>query len=253
MPDRVTPSRGRVHVEDGPKRVRVFLDGVLVADTTRVKLVYEVPYYPQYYFPIADVRTELLEPTATVTHSPSRGDASHFTVVTPRGRAVDAARRYPDSSIEELRDLVRFDFDAMQWFEEDEEIFVHPRNPTTRIDILDSSRHVEVRINGVTVADSHRPRLLFETGLPTRYYLPKVDVRMDLLEATSRESACPYKGTARYWSVRVDDELVADVAWSYPTPLRESERIAGLVCFFNERVDLVVDGVPRERPTTKFS
>jgi uncharacterized protein (DUF427 family) len=141
----------------------------------------------------------------------------------------------------------------MQWFEEDEEIFVHPRNPTTRIDVLDSSRHVQVVVDGVTVADSHRPRLLFETGLPTRYYLPKVDVRMELLEPTDSESACPYKGTARYWSVRIGEHLHEDFAWSYPTPLPESQKVAGMVCFYNERVDLIVDGEPLERPHTKFS
>jgi uncharacterized protein (DUF427 family) len=248
-----SPTRGRVRVEDGPKRVRVYLGGELVADTTHVKLVYEVPYYPQYYFPVADVRTELLQPTDTVTHSPSRGDEHHFTVATGRSQAVDAASRYPDSPIEQLRDLVRFDFAAMQWFEEDEEIFVHPRNPTTRIDVLDSSRHVQVVIEGVTIADSHRPRLLFETGLPTRYYLPKVDVHMDLLEPTSSESACPYKGVARYWSVRIGEQLHEDVAWSYPTPLPESQKVAGMVCFYNERVDLILDGERLERPTTKFS
>jgi uncharacterized protein (DUF427 family) len=243
----------RVQIERGPKRVRVYLGGQLVADTTHVRLVWEVPYFPQYYIPLEDVRTELLEPTDTVTHSPSRGDAHHFTVTTARSQAVDAASRFPDSPIEELRDLVRFDFAAMQWFEEDEEIFVHPRNPTTRVDVLDSSRHVQVVIDGVTVADTHRPRLLFETGLPTRYYLPKVDVRMDLLEPTDSESACPYKGTARYWSVRVGKQVHEDSAWSYPTPLPESQKVAGMVCFYNERVDLAVDGEPLERPHTKFS
>ena len=248
-----TPTRGRVRVEEGPKRVRVFLGGELVADTTHVKLVYEVPYYPQYYIPLTDVRRELLVPSDTVTHSPSRGDGTHFTVVTARAHAVDAAWQYAESPIEELRELMRFDFNAMQWFEEDEEIFVHPRNPTTRIDVLDSSRHVQVVVDGVTVADSHRPRLLFETGLPTRYYLPKLDVRMDLLEPTPTETACPYKGVAQYWSVRTGDDVVRDLAWSYANPLPESQKVAGMVCFYNERVDLIVDGEALERPTTKFS
>jgi uncharacterized protein (DUF427 family) len=248
-----TTTHDRLRIQDGPKRVRVFLGGELVADTTHVKLVWEVPYFPQYYVPIADVRTELLSPTATVTHSPSRGEATHFTVTTARARAVDAAWRYVDSPIEALRDHVRFDFAAMQWFEEDEEISVHPRDPATRIDILDSSRHVQVMVHGVTVADTHHPRLLFETGLPTRYYLPKVDVRMDLLEPTDTESGCPYKGTAEYWSVRAGDVVERDVAWSYRHPLPESQKVGGLVCFFNERVDLVVDGEPIDRPHTKFS
>lgn len=245
--------RGRVRVEDGPKRVRVYLRGELLADTTHAKLVYEVTYYPQYYIPIADVRMDRLTPTDTVTHSPSRGDARHFTVTAGAHTVVDGAWRYDTSPIDELRDLIRFDFDAFEWFEEDEPITVHPRNPTTRVDILDSSRHVQVVIEGVTVADSHHPRLLFETGLPTRYYLPRVDVRMDLLEPTDSETACPYKGVARYWTVTVGEQQHADVAWSYPFPIPESQKVAGLICFYNERVDLVVDGEPLARPKTKFS
>ena len=248
-----TAARGRVRVEDGPKRVRVYLGGELVADTTHAKLVWEIPYFPQYYVPIADVRTELLTPTDTVTHSPSRGDAVHFTVTTARARAVDAAWQFPDSPIEAIRDHVRFDFAPMQWFEEDEEIAIHPRDPGTRVDVLDSSRHVQVIVNGVTVADTHHPRLLFETHLPTRYYLPKVDVRMDLLEPTDTATGCPYKGTAEYWSVRAGDTVERDLAWSYPHPLPESQKVAGLVCFYNEKVDIVVDGEHLERPHTKFS
>ncbi|MEO6467482.1 MAG: DUF427 domain-containing protein [Acidimicrobiia bacterium] len=248
-----TPSRGRVHVEDGPKRVRVYFRGELLADTTHVKLVYEVPYYPQYYVPITDVRMERLQASETVTHSPSRGDATHFDVSAGQHSAPDTAWQYRTSPLEELRELIRFDFDAFEWFEEDEPIMVHPRNPTTRVDILDSSRHVQVIIDGATVADSHHPRLLFETGLPTRFYVPRVDVRMDLLEPTDSQTACPYKGVAAYWTVAVGEKRHPDVAWSYPTPLPESQKIAGWVCFYNEKVDLIVDGETLERPKTKFS
>jgi uncharacterized protein (DUF427 family) len=239
--------------EASPKRVRVYLGGELVADSTRVKLVWEVPYFPQYYFPMADVTAELV-PTGTTTHSPSRGNATHFTVTTPSHGAVDAAWQYTDSPIDELRDAVRFDWDAMDgWFEEDEEVFTHPRSPYTRVDILDSSRHVQVIVEGITIADSRKPKLLFETDLPTRFYLPKVDVRMDLLVPTETESHCPYKGIARYWSVRAGETVTPDLAWSYPTPLPESQKISGLIAFFNERVDHVIDGEPVERPHTKFS
>jgi uncharacterized protein (DUF427 family) len=239
--------------EPGPKRVRAYLGGELVADTTNVILVWEIPNFPQYYFPIADVRAELV-PTETRTHSPSRGDARHFTVKTEHGIAVDAAWQYPESRIEELRDLVRFDWNAMDgWFEEDEEVFTHPRSPYVRVDILDSSRHVEVIVGGLTVAATDHPKLLFETDLPTRYYLPKVDVRMDLLVPRATTSHCPYKGIARYWSVQAGDVLVPDIAWSYATPLPESQRIAGLVAFYNEHVDHVIDGARVERPHTKFS
>jgi uncharacterized protein (DUF427 family) len=245
--------RGRVRVEDGAKRVRAYLGGELVVDTVRPKLVWEIPYYPAYYVPAADVRVELVS-TERTEHSPSRGDARYFHVKGGDGHAEHGAWHYPDSPIEELRDHVRFDWKAMDsWFEEDEEVFIHPRDPHSRVDILHSSRHVEVFVNGVKIADTTKPTLLFETGLPPRYYLPQTDVRMDLLTATDTESGCPYKGFARYWSVAAGDEVHEDLAWSYLSPFHESHKIAGLVAFWNERVDLVVDGVPQERPRTPFS
>jgi uncharacterized protein (DUF427 family) len=226
----------------------------VVADTIRPRLVWEVPHYPAYYFPVEDVRTELLVPTATVTHSPSRGDARHFTVKAGDRRAEDAALRYVDSPIAELRGLVRLDWGAMDgWFEEDEEVYTHPRDPYTRVDILASSRRVRVEVDGVVLAESANARALFETGLPPRWYLPKTDVRMDLLVPTGTATHCPYKGQAEYWSVRVGDRLVQDLAWSYRTTLPESQKIAGLVAFYNEEVDLFVDDRLQERPVTKFS
>jgi uncharacterized protein (DUF427 family) len=247
-------TRGRVRIESGAKRVRAYLGAEVVVDTTRPVLVWEVPYYPAYYFPAADVRTELLEPDGGVAHSPSRGEGRTFTVRAGGKEARGAALRYEDSPIAELRDLIRLDWDAMDaWFEEDEEVFTHPRDPYTRVDILPSSRHVRVEVDGVTVAESASPRLLFETGLPVRYYLPKTHVRMDMLTPTDSESHCPYKGRAEWWSLRVGDSLHEDLAWSYRTPLPESQKIAGLVAFYNEKVDIYVDGVRQERPSTKFS
>jgi uncharacterized protein (DUF427 family) len=239
--------------EVSPKRLRAYLGGELVADSQAPLLVWEIPYFPAYYFPLADVRAELV-PTATTSHSPSRGDATHYTVQTAHHVAVDAALAYPDSRIEALRGFVRFEWDAMGgWFEEDEEVFTHPRSPYARVDILDSSRHIRVVVEGVTVAESGHPKLLFETGLPTRFYLPKVDVHQDFLVASGTDSHCPYKGTARYWSVQAGDLLVPDIAWSYPSPLPESQKVAGLVAFYNEKVDHYVDGELVDRPHTKFS
>ena len=205
--------------------------------------MWENPSYPAYYVPVADVRTDLLVPTATVTHSPSRGDACNFTVRVGGDERVDAAWQYRESPIEELRDHIRFDWDAMDaWFEEDVEVFAHPRSPYTRIDILPTSRVVRVELDGVVLAESPRALVLLETGLPPRWYIPKVDVRMDLLVPTDAVSHCPYKGQAEYWSARVGDELEENVVWSYRTPLPESERVAGYVAFFDERVDVFVDG-----------
>ena len=247
--------RGLVRIEPAHRRVRAYLGGEAVVDTTDPLYVWEGPHYPQWYVPLADVRSGALTPTATETRSPSRGTASHYTVRAGGREAVDAAWRYADSPIEELRDRVRFDWAAMDaWFEEDEQVFVHPRSPTTRIAILPSSRHVVVSVDGVVVADSTHPTFLHETGLPMRTYLPKVDVRMDLLVPTATSSMCPYKGTAEYWTLRLaaaDDgpptEHV-DIAWSYPAPLRESLSIAGLVAFYDTRVDVTIDGTQRPRP-----
>jgi uncharacterized protein (DUF427 family) len=226
----------------------------VVADTTQPRLVWEVPYYPAYYFPVADVRADLLEPDGGTAHSPSRGDGQTYTVTAGGKQAPGAAVRYADSPIPELRDLIRLDWDAMDaWFEEDEEVFTHPRDPYTRLDILPSSRHVRIEVDGVTVAESSNPTLLFETGLPVRYYLPKTHVRLDLLTHTDSESHCPYKGQAEYWSVRTGDAVHEDIAWSYPTPLPESLGVAGHIAFYDEKVDVFVDGVRQERPHTKFS
>jgi uncharacterized protein (DUF427 family) len=247
-------TRERIRIEPGAKRVRAYLGGEAVVDSIRPMLVWEARYYPTYYFPVADVRTGLLEADGGVAHSPSRGDGCVSTVRAGGKEAPGAAVRYEDSPIEDLRDLIRIEWDAMDaWFEEDEEVFTHPRDPYTRVDILPSSRHVRVEVDGVTVAESASPRLLFETGLPARYYLPKTHVRMDLLVPTDSVSHCPYKGQAEWWSVRAGENVREDLAWSYQTPLPESQKIAGLVAFYNEKVDIYVDGVRQERPHTKFS
>jgi uncharacterized protein (DUF427 family) len=248
-----TATRGRIRVETGTKRVRAYLGGEVVADTTTPLLVWERPYYPAYYFPLADVQAELLE-TDEVVRSPSRGDGRTFTIRAGGKEARGAAVRYENSPIEALREAIRLDWDAMDaWFEEDEEVFIHPRDPYTRVDVLASSRHVRVEVDGVTVAESTSPRVLYETGLPARYYLPKTHVRMDLLVPTETVSHCPYKGQAEYWSVRAGDAVHEDLAWSYRTPLPESHKVAGLITFYNEKVDLYVDGVRQERPATKFA
>lgn len=237
---------GTVRVEKSGKRVRTYLGGELVADTTRSRLVWDY-YFPSYYLPEEDVRTELLTRSATSNEAPGLGEARYFTVKGGGKVAEDAAWQYPDSPIEELRRLIRFDWKAMDaWFEEDDEALVHPRDPYSRVDILASSRHVEVTVNGVKVADSRQPLGLFETGMRPRWYLPLVDVRMDLLRPSLMSSACPYKGVASYWSVEAGGELFPDLLWGYKAPILESIKLAGRVCFWTEKsdkVELLVDGV----------
>ena len=214
-----------------------------MADTVRPLLVWEKPYYPTYYFPLADVNIDLFRADGGTAHSPSRGDAKRLTVRAGGTERADAALLYEQSRFDQLRNTVRLDWAAMDaWFEEDEEVFTHARDPYTRVDILPSSRHVRVEIDGVMIAGSTKPTLLFETGLPVRYYLPKTDVRMDLLAPTDTATYCPYKGRAEYWSLVTGDVRREDVAWSYPTPLPESQKIAGLICFYPDRTHSYVDG-----------
>lgn len=236
--------RGRVHVESGSKRVRAVFGGKVIADSVRPLLVWESPYYPTYYLPRSDVDTELIVPSGRVKRSPNRGDGRLADIRLGERVAVDAALEYPDSPIERLRDTVRLEWAAMDaWFEEDEEVFTHPRDPHVRVEILASSRHVRVKLDGVTVADTTSPRLLFETNLPVRYYLPKTDVRLDLLEPSDTITHCPYKGQSEYWSVRTGEQHYPDLAWSYRAPLPESQKIAGMVAFPQERASVYVDGV----------
>ncbi|MBF6332714.1 DUF427 domain-containing protein [Nocardia transvalensis] len=246
-------NRGRVRTEPSPKRVRTYVEGRLVADTTAPLLVWENPHYPTYYVPVADLRVKL-EPSGSTRHSPSRGEGVQYDVVVDGITRSGAALRYPDSPIPELREHVRLDWDLMdEWFEEDEPIYVHPRDPYTRVDVLVSSRHVRVAIGGQTVAESRAPHILYETGLPPRYYLPMTDVRMDLLTPSQTRTRCPYKGTAEYFNVRIGDAEYPDLVWLYRTPLPESQKVAGLVCFYNEKVDLSIDGEPQQRPKTPFT
>jgi uncharacterized protein (DUF427 family) len=242
-----------VRVEHGRKRVRIQLAGELVADTIAPLLVWEVPYYPAYYIPATDVKAELI-PYGSDSDKVF-GDAELFTVQVPGGAsAVGAARKYPASPVRQLTEAIRFEWGAMsEWLEEDEPVYTHPRDPHTRVDILASSRHVRVEIDGVTVADSTSPRILFETGLPPRYYLPLTDVRTELLRPTDTQSHCPYKGTASYWSVDTGTDIHKDVVWIYRTPLPESQKISGLAAFYDEKVDVFLDGVAQRRPHTAFS
>jgi uncharacterized protein (DUF427 family) len=159
----------------------------------------------------------------------------------------------PPEPLAALAGLVTFTWnDPLAWFEEDERLLAHARDPHKRVDVVSSSRVVRVEADGVLLAESRRPLALFETTLPVRYYLPPDDVRVELVPSPTR-STCPYKGVARWWSARTGDRLLEDVAWSYPSPVPENPRIAGLVCFRNERVDLTVDGELLERPVTPWS
>src|SRR3970282_1486597 len=203
-----------VHVSDSPRHVRVFFGGEAVADSKRVKLVREAEVLPVYYFPRDDVRADLFVPSPHKSRCPVKGEASYWSVRVGRQVAENAVWSYlaPLSEATSLKDHFAFEWNKMdKWMEEDEEIFKHPRDPFKRVDALPSQRHVRVVIDGVTVADSRRPHLLFETNHLVRYYIPQDDARMDLLFPRATTSRCPYKGRASYWSVKIGDRLFGDL------------------------------------------
>lgn len=233
-------------LESTARWVRAKLGGEFIADSKRALLMIESPHQLIYYFPKEDVRMALLSPSGNVDSSRYKGDAVLYHIKVADVHAEDAAWNYPQT-LENRPDLsgyIAFKWDAMDaWYEEEERVFVHPRNPYHRVDTIPSSRHIRVEIDGVTVAESHRPHLLFETGIRTRYYLPQEDVAMHLLTLTETHTRCPYKGEASYWSVRVNGKEYIDVVWGYPDPLPESPKIKGLFSFYNEKVDIYIDGV----------
>jgi uncharacterized protein (DUF427 family) len=248
-----TQTRARVRVEQTQKRVRTQIGGVTIADSTKVLMVWEIPYFPTYYFPQSDVRMDLLADSGETKRSPSRGTAALHDISVGERMVGHAARVWTEAKIAEVSGYVSFDWASMDhWFEEDEEVIVHARDPFTRLDILQSSRSIRVELDGVTVAETDKARILFETGLPARYYIPKTDIRFELLTATDTVTSCPYKGHARYWSITVNGKVRDDLAWGYDTPLQESIDIAGYVSFYNEKLDIFIDGEREERPETKF-
>jgi uncharacterized protein (DUF427 family) len=247
------------HVAPVPRRVRAYLGAEKVLDTARALYVWELPYFPQYYIPLADVRSDLL---VSEGHSQQTGRG----LVEVHGLRVGeahrprAARLVTKASVEGLDGMVRFEWAALDaWFEEDEQVFVHPRDPYTRVDALRSDREVRVELDGVVLADSRSPVMVFETGLPTRYYVNRTDVRFEHLVPSGTVTSCPYKGTtSAYWSVQArgpdkKGPVHKDLAWAYDFPTRQLLPIAGLVAFYNEKVDTFLGGELLDRPQTHFS
>jgi uncharacterized protein (DUF427 family) len=240
-------------VEGVQRRIRASLAGKTVLDTIRALYVWEWPNYPQYYIPTTDVRRDLLVDEHRSQSSPF-GTAAAYGLRVGDVYRPNAAKIFIESSIDALRDTIRFDWAALDaWFEEDEHVFVHPRNPYVRVDALRSTRRIRVELDGAVLAESSSPIMVFETGLPTRYYFNRTQVNFEHLVPTDTVTECPYKGkTTGYWSVRVGETIYRDLAWAYDFPTREVSPIAGLISFYNERVDIFVDGQKLERPETHF-
>jgi uncharacterized protein (DUF427 family) len=252
------------HVEPTPRWIRVRAGDTWIADSRRAQLLtwYGPGRLPTYFLPSEDVRTDLLAPSPPAPDAPAPRDAAdppgpddprEAHDITIDGRRLErVAFCIPDPADElsPLRDHWTFAWDGrVQWFEEAAEAHVHARDPHKRVDAIPSERHVRIELNGNLLAESRRPVALFEDPLPPRWYLPPEDVARDRLTPSGHTSRCPYKGTANYFSVGDHD----DIAWTYPDPIPECPRIAGLVAFFNECVDLTIDGEPQPRPETPWS
>ncbi len=236
------------------KWVRVLFGGQVIASSKRVWLLRRSRARPTYYFPVEDVCMDFLTPGDATDDDPLMGPVTHYSIHVGAKTVEQGAWALssPPSEAAPLQECVAFTWGKMDaWFEENEEVFAHARDPYKRIDIIQSNRHVQVIIAGEVVADTHNPVLLFETDLPTRYYIPKTDARMDLLVPSDTVTRCPYKGQSNYYSVAVGDTLAKDIVWYYQFPLLESVKIAGLLAFYGERVDaFYVDDELQTKPKT---
>ncbi len=232
-----------LYVHDVDRRIRGELDGTTVVDTTAAKMLHETRMLPRWYFPRDSVRTELLEPSATTSHCPFKGDASYWNLRVGDRVVTDAFWEYREEwpgapDLVGLMSPYNEKFD--RWLEEDEEIPGHPRDPFHRVDARRSSAHVVVRAGGEVVAETKQAVAVFETGLPARWYLPPADVRRDLLQSTSTETVCPYKGVASYWTVEAAGRHMEDAAWSYPDPYGEALPVKGYLSFLGDGVEVEV-------------
>ena len=220
------------HVAPVPRRIRAYLGAEKVLDTTRALYVWEWPHYPQYYIPLDDVRRDVLVSEGH-TQRTGRGLAELHGLEAGQAHRPRAARVITDSAIEGLKGTVRFEWAALDaWFEEDEQVFVHPRDPYTRVDALRSNRRVRVELDGIVLADSASPVMVFETGLPVRYYVNRTDVRFEHLVPSDTVTSCPYKGmTSGYWSVRVGGSDAQGPGLAYDFPTRQLLPITDLVTY----------------------
>ena len=246
-----------VFVMPSPKRLRIEVGNITVADTIEGLVLYESDHLPVYYFPIKDVQQSFLMPSVTRTESPFKGVATHYSLNTGITLVEDVGWRYlePIAGCPPIAEYMAFYWNKVNhWYEEDEEVFVHARDPFRRVDCLPSSRRVQVLVDGEMVADSRRGIFLFETGMPTRQYLPIADTRLDMLSPSRYISRCPYKGIASYYHLTVSGKRHENLVWYYPDPVHEAVRIKGLVCFYHEFVERVlVDGGEQPKPVTASS
>jgi uncharacterized protein (DUF427 family) len=266
---------GQVRYEPTSKRIRAVLGGVTVLDSTRAVLVWEPRrIVPSYAVPVDDVRGDLIPAAAApadvtdevgfrmpdVSSRPVLDPSIPFTAHTADGQVVDVragGQSRPAAGFcladADLAGYVILEFGAFDaWYEEDELNVAHPRDPFHRIDVLPSSRQVRLEHDGQVLAESTRPTLLFETMLPARYYLPREDIGAELIPSSTR-TFCAYKGRASYWSAAAGGHRLTDIAWTYENPRHDAAQVRGLIAFFDERIDVILDGERLTRPITPWS
>ena len=247
MPERV------LFIEGVHPRIRCVASGETVVDSDHAMLLHETGRLPVYHFPLAEVRMDLLEETGEREPS-ARGELAWHRLTIGERVVPRAAWTYPEPAAGFLEGLIAFRWDALdEWFAEAEQLFGHPKDPYSRIDVCRTTRRVRVLLDGEVLADSRRARVLYEAALPPRWYLPAEDVDTARLVPSGHLTRCAYKGAAHYWHVRVGGELVPDLVWSYPDPEHDAEPVRDRLCFFSEKVDIELDGVIEKRPTTQWS
>jgi uncharacterized protein (DUF427 family) len=237
----------RIFFEAYPRRLRAVIGDRVVLDTTRGHLLHETAIPPVPYAPLEDFDASVLERRATSTHCPFKGDASYWSIRVGDRVVADAVWTYeqPLEAAAWLEGHAALYWDkADAWFVEEERVYGRLRDPYHRVDVFESSRPVTVRVGGQVVAHSERPKLLFETGLPARVYVPPADIVGDALAPSETRTVCPYKGEASYWTVRGNGTTVADGGWSYEAPLPEALKVQGRVAFMGDGVEVEI-GAPR--------
>jgi uncharacterized protein (DUF427 family) len=246
---------GWLYLEPSPRRIRGMIGDQVVVDCTSPMLFFEHGELPRYYFPRESVRTDLLTPNGRTEIAEGKGTA-HYVDLAAGDRVVENAGWTYESDgglVPDLRPYVAFYWRSMdRWLEEDVEALAHARDPYHRVDAVPSSRHVRVSLDGEVLAESQQTVVIFETGLPPRWYFPRADVPARL-EPTDLRTTCAYKGHASYWSVHAGGVSRPNLAWTYPHPRRDAEPVRDMVCFFNEQVDVELDGHQAQRPATPWS
>lgn len=234
-----------IRLDPSPKRIRVYIDGSVVGDSIAAVLAYATGHHPQYLLPDSDIEWSDLDVDTASQHDV----LGSYRSVRARSGSAEIGRSYVAGH---AAGSTAFVFEAMDsWFEEDEQIWFHPRDPFRRVEVIESGRHVEITVNGAVLVCSDRPRLVTETGLPARWYVPRAHVDWAKLRPSATTSGCQYKGLAAWWHVQTDDaDQLGDVVWGYERPIVEASKLAGLVAFYGEHaaVETWVDGVRQPKP-----